>query len=38
MRRFVDLWTDMPVEPTWKERAVVLIPLLALLLACAVKW
>lgn len=38
MRRLTDLWADCPTEPTWRERAVVLIPLALLLLALAVDW
>lgn len=38
MRRLVDLWSETPHEPTWRERAVVLIPLALLLLACATDW
>ena len=38
MRRLSDLWERMPEEPTWRERAVVLIPLGLLLLALVIDW
>lgn len=38
MRKWADLFGEMPAEPTWRERAVVLIPLALLLLALAVDW
>ena len=38
MRRWSEMWSEMPEAPTWRERAVVLIPLALLLLACAIDW